>query len=294
MISMKNLESIQKISMEIPEPKDYFSGTPLPQLSLPHNIILFNRSRKSKDQKDSKHHRFLLMVNCLGSGEVIINGKRFYFKEGFGILVFPFQHHHYANQEEPMSWLKISFELSSVDEINFLRDTVFKYSEKALELIEKIASCYHLDSFKKPYFASRITFLLAALINEISQQSNLKPKHFENKTMELRWIDTINQYIINNIEKPLSMNSIAKKFHYSESHLRARYRQEMQMSLGAYIQEIRLHKAQEYLGSTDTPISEIAELCGYTSLYVFSNAFKKKFKISPLQFRKKICENSIV
>ena len=159
---------------------------------------------------------------------------------------------------------------------------------EALELLERISSIYHAETFKQPFFANQLTFLLAALLNEINQLSLSKKPRRNSPNQQTPLIDKINLYIIKNIYHPLSIEEIAQKFHYSESHLRAIYRSEMKLSIGAYIQEIRIHKAQEYLGSTDLTISAIAELCGYTSLYVFSNSFKKYLKISPLQYRKKL------
>lgn len=288
MINSQKLAQIQVLANKIENPKDYFAGTPAPTLSLPQNILMFHRSKKSKIQESAKHHRFLLMINCQGEGDVILNGQRFYLNVGQGILVFPFQHHHYANQVEPMFWLKITFELPSTDALESLRDSVFEYSPEALEIFGKIAGIYHTENFKQPYFANQLIFLLATLLNEINQISVSKINKMISPNQQTPMIDKINQHIIKNIHHPLAIEEIAKKFHYSESHLRAIYRNEMKISIGAYIQEIRIHKAQEYLGSTDLPISEIADLCGYTSLYVFSNAFKKYLKISPLQYRKKL------
>lgn len=282
------LEQIRLLGSKLESPKDYFAGTPPPTLNLPQNIILFHRHKKTVQKESSKHHRFLLMINCQGKGDVILNGLRFQLKVGQGILIFPFQHHHYANQEEPMSWLKITFELTAFEELENLRNQVFDYTEEALDLVYKITSIYNIETFKQAFFANQIMFILGALLNEINHHvfSKIPKSKSENKQTPL--IDKMNQYIMKNIHQNLEIETIAKQFHYSESHIRALYRAEMKLSMGAYIQEIRIHKAQEYLGSTAMPISEIAELCGYSSLYVFSNAFKKYLKISPLQYRKKL------
>ena len=171
MINLQKLADIQAKAGLIENPKDYFAGTPAPNLSLPQNILLFHRSKKSKIQGGAKHHRFLLMINCQGEGDVILNGQRFHLKVGQGLLVFPFQHHHYANQMEPMFWLKITFELPSTDALESLRDSVFEYSPETLVLIEKISEIYHTETFKQPFMANQLTFLLAALLNEIHQIS---------------------------------------------------------------------------------------------------------------------------
>jgi AraC-like DNA-binding protein len=102
------------------------------------------------------------------------------------------------------------------------------------------------------------------------------------------FIDEVNKYIYSRLHRPLSISELAKKFSYSASHFRAVYRKEMGISVGRYIKEMKLCKAQSYLGTTDMSVSEIAEACGYESLYSFSHAFKNYMKMSPADFRRKV------
>ncbi|GJM80120.1 hypothetical protein HMSSN139_26160 [Paenibacillus sp. HMSSN-139] len=49
---------------------------------------------------------------------------------------------------------------------------------------------------------------------------------------------------------------------------------------------IRLSKACELLKQPSLLIKEVAEQAGFPDIYYFSKAFKKKYGVSPLTFRK--------
>lgn len=55
-----------------------------------------------------------------------------------------------------------------------------------------------------------------------------------------------------------------------------------------YIQELRLQRSKELLLSTNLSLTEIAEEVGYDNADYFSTAFKKKNRITPAAYRKKL------
>ena len=46
------------------------------------------------------------------------------------------------------------------------------------------------------------------------------------------------------------------------------------------------YKAAELLKSTSNPIKEIASLSGWDNVFYFSRLFRRKYYLSPLQYRK--------
>ena len=73
---------------------------------------------------------------------------------------------------------------------------------------------------------------------------------------------------------------------YSEGYLRSVFKKSMGITLGRYILESRLTEAMKYLSATDKSISEIAELCGYDSIYTLSRSFRTHMGINPSTYRK--------
>ena len=58
------------------------------------------------------------------------------------------------------------------------------------------------------------------------------------------------------------------------------------MSPNNYLLEMRIQRASKLLTETDTAIYNISEQVGISDWFYFSKAFKKKFGVSPLNYRK--------
>ena len=65
-----------------------------------------------------------------------------------------------------------------------------------------------------------------------------------------------------------------------------KFKEKYGISPSEYVAELRISKAKELLLNEDINISEIAQECGFSSLYSFSRAFKENVGISPIKFRK--------
>jgi AraC-like DNA-binding protein len=74
----------------------------------------------------------------------------------------------------------------------------------------------------------------------------------------------------------------------SYSLFRKTFKEITGLSPHQYRLTIRLHRAERLLRSTNMQISRIAEILGFSSIYYFSELFKKKTGQSPLEYRKEI------
>lgn len=62
-------------------------------------------------------------------------------------------------------------------------------------------------------------------------------------------------------------------------------RAHINQSLGDYILRVRMDAAAHLLTYTETPVQDIAMKVGYENVSSFSRAFKKRFMISPKEFK---------
>lgn len=65
------------------------------------------------------------------------------------------------------------------------------------------------------------------------------------------------------------------------------FKKEVGITYINYLTDIKLSKAVELLDTSNMRINEISEVVGYNNFSYFSKAFKKKYKISPYQYRNK-------
>jgi AraC family transcriptional activator FtrA len=71
----------------------------------------------------------------------------------------------------------------------------------------------------------------------------------------------------------------------SERTFQRHFREAVGLTPKLWLQRERMFRAQELLETSDSPLSEIAELCGYKSLETFRVAFRRALGTSPAAYR---------
>ena len=89
------------------------------------------------------------------------------------------------------------------------------------------------------------------------------------------------EYIENNYDKKISIQTLASIAGISQSHYRRKFKQAYGVAPNEYINKLRIEKAKDMLKSNMFTQSEIANLCGFENVYYFSRVFKKFTKIPP-------------
>lgn len=151
----------------------------------------------------------------------------------------------------------------------------FKPNKEIFESYSNLIQRFHL-SYKRPLANAS----LLELIYHISNASMLSEQS--------RNSDIITQtltYININYNKQLTLDELAKKARYSKSRFSHLFLEIVGMSPIKYQNDIRLKNSCELLHSTNLTIAEIAQSCGFKDPLYFSRIFKKKYKISPTQYR---------
>lgn len=93
------------------------------------------------------------------------------------------------------------------------------------------------------------------------------------------------RYIADNLDAPLGVDEIAAHVHLSARHLARLFVRFCGVAPSAYIEGVRLERASALLASSDTPIKEIAQLCGYADVHYFTRRFRARCGVAPGGFR---------
>jgi AraC-like DNA-binding protein len=99
-------------------------------------------------------------------------------------------------------------------------------------------------------------------------------------------IENIHNYIIENIDKDLSLDEIAEKSGYSTTHLARLFKKRYGMAVNDYIINRRIANAQMLLAATQLSIKDISLKVGIADPLYFSRIFRKKLRICPSDFRR--------
>lgn len=99
-------------------------------------------------------------------------------------------------------------------------------------------------------------------------------------------INKVINYVNNHLSEDLDITKLAELGNYSTYHFHRIMRAYLGESLGAYIVRLRLETSVKLLRYSDQPIADIAFKVGYENPSSFNKAFKKRFGISPAEYRK--------
>ncbi|MFP2505718.1 RamA family antibiotic efflux transcriptional regulator [Buttiauxella gaviniae] len=105
-------------------------------------------------------------------------------------------------------------------------------------------------------------------------------------TISAQVIDTIVQWIDDNLHQPLRIDDIADHAGYSKWHLQRLFMQYKGESLGKYIRDRKLLLAARDLRDTDNKVYDISLKYGFDSQQTFTRIFTRTFHQPPGRYRR--------
>ena len=92
-------------------------------------------------------------------------------------------------------------------------------------------------------------------------------------------------YILNNPESDLKQKSIAAALYMNSSYLSTVFTANTQQRFVDYLTNVKLHRAAWLLRNTTLKVTDICERLDYKDMGYFSRLFKKKYGITPSDYR---------
>ena len=102
-----------------------------------------------------------------------------------------------------------------------------------------------------------------------------------------RVIQDVAEYILTNPHLNYTVSELAAQSGCSESHFRALFRKEMNMSPKAYIKKCKMDYAVRLMRDENLLVKEVADILGYNDIYEFSKQFKTVFGKPPTKLIKR-------
>ncbi len=97
-------------------------------------------------------------------------------------------------------------------------------------------------------------------------------------------IQTIQEYIDENLNGKLQLNEVAEVFGLSPAYLSVLFKKSTETGFSEYVYTKKIERAKEMLLSGDMKIYEVADALGFESAYYFSKVFKKVDGHSPREY----------
>lgn len=277
---------LKKMLSLLPSPKHPLRGRRAAPLNLPDNIICFGRRTAADLNQPQRgralHRRFVLMLALQTGVTVRVDDREMTLNEGEGLLVFPFQFHDYTNaRAETLQWLFITFDLVDDGTMQALRYQPFEISPAMQSLATELVAAY----LKTGPAGSDLTTLLLSLLLAHIRQTKPSSQRRAKPSLAPGLFAKVNE-IVEDKAQPPNVKVMASTLGISVSHLRARFRESCGVSLGKHLRRLRLEKARGLLRLSTRRVTEIADMCGFSSVYTFSRAFHTAYGVAPLNYRK--------
>lgn len=97
--------------------------------------------------------------------------------------------------------------------------------------------------------------------------------------------EIIRKYLLDNYKSVVDLDKIAKISALSKNQVINTFKNTYSITPYQFLLDFRLQKACEMILATDTPIREICFSSGFTDYTAFYKAFKRKYDISPIEYR---------
>jgi len=149
------------------------------------------------------------------------------------------------------------------------------------------AECHQLLDRTPPRFnlahRSHLLGVAGAILSD--EFENVEVEHYGFISFKERMTQVLENLSVEEI-LGLSAGELATKFSCSRRHLNRLFNDHFGLSVGALRMEMRLAKAASLLRTPDTKVINVAQESGFNHLGLFNTCFKRRFGVSPTQFRK--------
>lgn len=283
-------------------PSDYINASTVNKLSFFDDLRIFavyvNTDSTNAFNNNIHFHSFYeLEFVTDGAGNYKINNKIFDIRKGALFLTTPADYHTYSLQpEETVRLFNLQFYPSLLcDEVNSI---LYKQTEPIAlclegdeynEILNRLKHIVEVFSQQKPMYEivlrNEIENLCISLIYMLNTAKSSLDEHYIIRKVII--------YIRDNYRHRLTLEGIAEYVGLSKYYLSRIFSAAMGLSLSAYIRNVRLDVAANLLKSSELSVKEISYKTGFKNANYFTDAFKKKFMVSPREYRKSfsnICE----
>ena len=231
------------------------------------------------------HNEVELVYMLAGTGKTYVNGEVYPLQKGDLFLVFPNQVHMYFDSQNERY-------LICIIPPDLLPDNA------AL-----LNSCRPENPVlpMAPYRQEVLGDLLKLLLKEAAGQQNSRIRLHclraffmllleklplkETGANDGALIQNIYNFLRANFREPLSLSSLAQKFHISESYAAHIFSDKLKIGFRRYLNALRVNEACVLLQGSELPVTEIAYACGFSTIRTFNRAFLHEKGLSPRAYR---------
>lgn len=258
--------------------------------NLPADISLqLTQNNKTRLHKHSHYEIFYIL-----SGEVKhrFNGKERLLSVGDCFFLSPEDQHEFFEPENALN-RDIMIQTNLMENILRLitsspKDYLLMLSNRTEPVHFSISELLEMENIAQKFSATnnlekKRSYALELLLKIFNQFSETEEKVSTSTMLIDKIFECLNMpHIIKG-----GIPELVRSLKYSTSYVRHCFKEHTGRPLTQYFKESRLNYIEYYLKNTNYSLREIADRVGIESLSYLNKLFKKKYSISPIQFRRK-------
>ncbi|WP_347488114.1 AraC family transcriptional regulator [Desulfoscipio sp. XC116] len=255
------------------------------------DIIEINHCREGRAECEFKSGG----CEYLGEGDLTIN----LVAHPGDFLCFPLSHYHgisiVIDIPKASITLKKLFETLGNIKIDFEQIRKKTASDIGCFILRATDSVQHVfselynapDEMREGYIKLKIMELFLFLSSVDETKASEKRPYFYKPQVDT--IKKIRKFLIEHLENRYTLVELSEKYAIPITSMKLCFKGIYGVPMLTYMREYRLQAAAEMLRSSSLSIAEISEKVGYKNPAKFSSVFQKAMKLSPSNYRKKIC-----
>jgi len=226
-----------------------------------------------------------------GKGTFHIEGSAYPLESGDLLVMYPSESHYIElNCGYPYERKVLNFSpdlFSSIDPDGILTKAILMRKPGMFNRYKSSdfqnGSCLHYFNSMMSEDGDVKTNILAGLMALLNELYHIHSKRFIETESEPESVEhRIIRYINNNLETPITLDSICQNCFISKSQLCRLFKKATGTTVWQYITTKRLVAAQQLLSSGEVP-TKVCSLCGFNDYSSFYRAYVKHFGCSPTQ-----------
>ena len=153
---------------------------------------------------------------------------------------------------------------------------------------EKLETAKALLNTREHLGVLRLRLFLLETLTELFDRFPLSHSEFKDASPLVR---SLIGYIEEHLSIALTVSDIADAFYLSESKIRTVFRNELDIPIGKYIDDMVFLRARQMLSDPQSTVSQVSTALGFCDQFYFSRRFKEKFSVTPSKFKRQNTAN---
>ncbi|WFR57178.1 response regulator [Anaerocolumna sp. AGMB13025] len=174
---------------------------------------------------------------------------------------------------------------------NLDKDSLKKFITGVIHMLMNILNenGIHSDAFGEALFnTDQINHSIRNVGNaktDLGQMIDIIMNMLKSPDSDKSIIQTVKEYIDNNLDKELTREALAEKVYLNQDYLARIFKKEIGESIVNYITGKRITIAKEYLEKTNESVNSVAIKVGYDNFSYFTKIFKERVGMTPKDYR---------